>query len=320
MSAHSKLTGHWTQRQHISSWAVLLALCFLVAACGRDADRSNLLDPEGSTSPRLYFGASVDAGASFELWSLDLETRRLTQLTSAPESFDYLPSLSPAGTELAFTRRFQSDREIWVISTAGGAARRLIAEPGFAHFYTAWSPSGDRIAFSRCDVSAGFCADGDRQIWAVSPDGQDLEQLSPSPSDNALYPSWSPTGDRLVYSRQDPITAQMRVRELDLATGTDRMPFGEMDIHFPVYSPDGSRIVGTEGIEGDLFVTGTQLTRLTSRELWYTPAWSPDGTKIAAALIGELWLLDAATGERLEPVISDRFDWIAGIAWDGGGR
>ena len=93
----------------------------------------------------LYFSAQADGASTYALWSLDLETRELTQLTFPGSSInDYYPSLSPDGSELAFTRYDFSRAEVWVVPTAGGEAREVIGDSGNDYWFTAWSPLAAR--------------------------------------------------------------------------------------------------------------------------------------------------------------------------------
>jgi TolB protein len=101
------------------------------------------------------------------------------------------------------------------------------------------------------------------------------------------WPSWSPDGTRLVYTRSAPGDRSQRVEEVDLATGDRRLvaPAGAS----PAYAPDGASIVfsspagqpwsiwqvSRDGGEPRRIVPGAGYADLDN------PIYSPDGRTIA---------------------------------------
>jgi TolB protein len=82
-----------------------------------------------------------------------------------------------------------------------------------------------------------------REIYTVDSDGENLRRVTDH-EDLALSPDWSPDGTRLVYSAMDPETLQWRVYETDVATrrATLVQPLREGNYYTPAYLPDGNRI------------------------------------------------------------------------------
>jgi Tol biopolymer transport system component len=134
----------------------------------------------------------------------------------------------------------------------------------------------------------------------MSADGAFLTTLT---SEIGLYdaePAWSPDGTRIAFSRwSDAYTAEIYVMNADGTTQVRISPSGTYDAH-PTWSPDG-RIAfehrpgiawagGPDSLSvGDIYVMnadGTNRVRLTNppNSLFphsASPAWSPDGEKIA---------------------------------------
>jgi Tol biopolymer transport system component len=107
------------------------------------------------------------------------------------------------------------------------------------------------------------------------------------------FATLSPDGSKMTYARSIAGNEDLYVANTD---GTEelRLTESKLDDVFPVWSPDGSRIVYVEnrlgpsadGIEGDLYVASvegarTRIARNASLTSSSRPSWSPDGTKIA---------------------------------------
>jgi serine/threonine protein kinase/sugar lactone lactonase YvrE len=129
-----------------------------------------------------------------------------------------------------------------------------------------------------------------------------------------MAPSLSPDGKQVVYTggnvgESNPDIFLLRVGGGNPINLTPDSPV--LDIQ-PVFSPDGERIAFRSDRQGGgLFVmgaTGESIRRVT--DFGYHPAWSPDGTEIAACtesivdpLIrasnsSRIWIVDVGSGER----------------------
>jgi TolB protein len=157
--------------------------------------------------------------------------------------------------------------------------------------------TGGEIAFT---VNSG----GWGEIWLMAPDGSDrrrLTQSKPSETDasGASSPAWSPDGSKIVYAAQegsqeeDQSLSEIYVMNAD-GTNKQRLTTNEDFDGDPVWSPDGTRIaftratgVGTDEVRSGIAVMDAdggparQITRARGSSFDGTPAWSPDGSRVA---------------------------------------
>jgi TolB protein len=188
--------------------------------------------------------------------------------------------------------------EICVINADGSGLGYLTQTDENASFdesYPAWSPDGRRIAF----VVVGNCVNA---IYVMNANRTELRRvLVERAARSGLWlihdVSWSPDGNRLVYSKsfhqgrcpmhftspENAVIFTINVsgsgeRRITNTTGIDVWD------NQPAWSPDGSSIAFYHGptINGGLYVMnpdGSARRRLDSSGTGY-PNWSPDGTRI----------------------------------------
>lgn len=162
-----------------------------------------------------------------------------------------------------------------------------------------WSPDGTQIAFQSN-------RDGDFEIYVMDADGSDVRQLTHDEV-GSWNPSWSPSGDRIVYGGEDPNweNFDFDIFIVDVDGGSEPVnitePY-ESELQWDDFSPDWSwvhnRIAfsGARYIDGpDLEQPGTyykivtvaadgsdeQLVSAINNDHDHDPRWSPDGNWIA---------------------------------------
>jgi Tol biopolymer transport system component len=213
---------------------------------------SNEISPDGKRIVFAGFSLKTRGG---HIFTLPIEGGIPTPITNVDEheGVDANPCWSPDGRWIAFTRRdeegpsdWQVLTEIFVVPSAGGAARKLTSESDqVAHSELAWSPDGRWIAYFG----------EDRTIRLVSPNGGPSRVLSRDESidpDSAYFNglSWSPDGRELAYA----IPPQGPTIKVVSATGGEprTVPTGFSGFVTQLaWSPDGQTFAFTGVTGGD---------------------------------------------------------------------
>jgi TolB protein len=162
------------------------------------------------------------------------------------------PSFSPSGRKLLFSsgRRGESQKDqLFRLRLADGHLTRLTRQGTYGA--AAYSPNGKQIVYAARGSNPRFGSTV--QLWTMGADGSHRHKLT-HPSEASTYndaPSFSPTGDRIVFSRQGQ-GVRFHLWSMD-ADGSDqcRIRSAHADHHgriqrSPAYSPDGRWIGFTE--------------------------------------------------------------------------
>jgi Tol biopolymer transport system component len=175
------------------------------------------------------------------------------------------------------------NNDIFVVSSAGGAATRLTRHRG-ADSNPTLSPDGRRIAFES-NRHGNWRSYKDSDVFVMRADGTGVRELTFS---NAFDgdPAWSRT-NRIAFESERTGNADVWVIDGDGSNETQLTTSPAFDGD-PAWSPDGTKIAFTsqrDNGDREIYVMnadGSGTTRLTnSRGFDENPSWSPDGKRIA---------------------------------------
>ena len=145
------------------------------------------------------------ADGTFRVWALLPGTYTLnvtsadgsgrTRLTTNPGP-DSDPAWSPDGRTIAFVSGRDGNTGIYVMNADGTEQRLLMPAKVDYPPQLAWSPDGQKLAFT---VALTSGPDGNLEIYVMNADGSGQRNLTPTNSADDGAPRWSPDGRRIVF-------------------------------------------------------------------------------------------------------------------------
>ena len=171
--------------------ALILSAIFAACLPRAEATATPLMRYPNTSTDRVCFVARG------ELWTAPLAGGSAAQLTDGPGEI-IAPHFSPDGRLIAFTRKIAGSRDVYVMPSVGGAARRLTFDgAGDTGYYLVlgWTPDGAQVVF----LSSHGASNRERfrafsvPVAGGAPTGLGL--------DRAGLMSFSPDGRLIVFNR-----------------------------------------------------------------------------------------------------------------------
>jgi dipeptidyl aminopeptidase/acylaminoacyl peptidase len=246
--------------------------------------------------------AFIEDRDTSDVWLVDLEEGAPRRLTTGRDPMPYwedtTPAISPDGTTVAFADR----GAVWLVATAGGPPRQLVAAGA-----PVWLDSERLVVGIDRDDCSRLAVVANADPWP-----QPLGRSSPAGLDlvgDEGSVAVSPDGARVAFSfRPRADLNRTEIRVVDVGTGAVRALTGASGIHDrePAWSPDG-RLVAFTAQRDEWYElrtveveTGDERLLAAADADFSEPSWHPDGTRLvavrSAGFTADLVVVDAASG------------------------
>ena len=171
------------------------------------------------------------------LFTLDLATRQVVQLTTGRNHHDQHPKWSPDGRRISFVSSRGGNFDLYVMNADGTAVTRITDHPA-NDFDPIWMPDGQSMIFSSERDSRSDLY----RVWLAD---RRVDRLTHHFVGRAIMPSVSPDGKRVAFAAQTLQRLQFwefQIHILDLASGKTRALDNTGGACWPTWSPDGRQL------------------------------------------------------------------------------
>lgn len=292
---------------------VLLSLALAGAITQAPAAPSTVQPFPAGLSGTLLFQSDKPApdnpdGRS-HLFTIDLRSGSIAQLTSGRNHHDANARWSPDGKRIAFISTRSGSWDLYVMNADGTGVERITDHPAADHD-PRWMPDGRSLIFSSE-------RDSRSDLYRVWLKDRRVDRLTHHFVGRAIMPNVSPDGKLVAFAAQTLQRLQFwefQIHVLDLATGKTRALDGSGGACWPSWSPDAKRIANVLLAKEPSTIQVRNADGSGAREiaadpkLWaYYPDWSSDAKWIALSVSpqhheGEDWDLAIVPADGSAPL------------------
>jgi len=206
----------------------------------------------------------------YDIYSADPDGTELVRLTTNP-AYDAEPVVSSDGKRIVFGSQREGNFDVYVMNSDGSNLRRLTDRMGY-NGGPWFSPDGTRIVWRAWHpetqtekkqwkdcMENNYIISFPLSLWVMNADGSNKRLLLSNGATN-FAPSWHPDGNRIVFAsnmddwrddiRQFGHNFELYLINLD-GKGLERITFNTTFDSFPLFSPDGKKLVWASNRDPD---------------------------------------------------------------------
>jgi len=198
----------------------------------------------------------------YDIYAATPDGKNIKNLTHSP-GYDAEATISPNGKRIVFTSERDGDLDLYSMDTNGKNIKRLTHEPGYdgGAYY---SPDNKMIVYrgshptSPAEIKKAKDLLAEHlvvpitfEVWVMNADGSNKRQVTKLNS-ASFAPFFTPDGKRIIFCtnyfdaernnhRKQP-NFDLAVINID-GTGIERVTYNESFDGFPMFSPDGKKLV-----------------------------------------------------------------------------
>jgi TolB protein len=210
--------------------------------------------------------------------SFDVYTQTVVGGTAVPviagAQNNVTPVWSPDGSQIVFASDRSGNYDIYMRTAAGQEVN--LTQHSAEDIHPSWSPDGQKIIFSSNRGGSYF------QIYTMNANGSNVQQVGIVLDNNAVYPRYSPDGNRIAFMR-----------------ATTTAPLCEWNWDIWLMNASGGQ--------------QQQLTSSYGADLY--PEWSPDGSKVIFASCRNFLYFNLYTIQPSDKVEQQVTNWFLSSEW-----
>ena len=240
---------------------------------------------------------------NLQIWLMDANGENMRQITNVKDGACQ-PSWSPDGRQLAFISPCDGKKDsytgtkIYLINVDGSNMRMVpIPYSPAGDYDPAWSPDGDRIAFTSLRSEKSH-------IFVYNLRSQNLEEISESRSADK-QPTWAPLGTEIIVFIRESLNNQLWLVTTDGRPPMQLTRSGNVLNQWPVWAPNGKAIYFSQ------FPIDSSIPSLASTR--YEDRFSPREDRILPRSGDNVINLPIA-----KPSVSPDSQWIVFESWPDG--
>ncbi len=222
---------------------------------------------EGECPPKPNINAGTISGHIWPLYPYDIfvanvDGSNMVKITDNPE-YDAEPIVSSDGKQIVFGSKRDGDFDVYIMNSDGSNIRRLTDRVGYDGgpwfspdgkkiVWRAWYPeTEDEKSMWRQCMENDYIIPMPLDLWIMDSDGSNKRLILKNGATN-FAPSWHPDGKRIIFSsNMDDWKAdkkrfghnfELYIINMD-GTGLKRITYNNVFDGFPMFSPDGKKIV-----------------------------------------------------------------------------
>ena len=195
----------------------------------------------------------------YDLFAVRIDGQEMQRLTSTP-GYDAEATVSPDGKTIVWTSVRDGDLDLYAMNLDGTKVRRLTTDIGYdgGAFF---SPDSKRIVYRASHptepaeiarykdlLTQHLVEPGQLEIFVMNADGSGQHQVTSNGASN-FAPYFQPDGKRIIFSSNVETRGDGGRPSFHLyligedGTGLERLTFAGQFNSFPMFSPDGKRLV-----------------------------------------------------------------------------
>lgn len=195
----------------------------------------------------------------YDIYAVGIDGQEMQRLTSTP-GYDAEATISPDGKTIVWTSVKDGDLDLYAMNLDGSNPRRLTDEVGYdgGAFF---SPDSTRIVYRASHPSDQAAIDtykdllkqqlvepGQLEIFVMNADGSGKRAITSTGASN-FSPYYFPDGKRIIFSSNIETKGEGGRPSFHLyvigenGQGLERLTFDGQFNSFPMFSPDGTRLV-----------------------------------------------------------------------------